>query len=497
MDIQAFEAGRAAYQQGNWAIAAQYLSQVKQPGEISGEVDHLLGNSLMKLGRFDEAARAYETALLDAGYARVGALQCNRGRALVGAGRNEEAISALNAALADTTYKTPYKIQMSLGRAYLALGDVRSAGVAFRNAAIDESNVDPSRSLANLGECFMQLGRPVDAIEAYRTALDFSTPETDQSALYAMLGDAYAASNRLPESVDAYGRALSTGYQLSPTQRTSYETAQRTIASQSRASETDDLLRAAGYGQNAAGTYDTVDSSNFAAAPAYDTGGIYSSVTNYDPLDPLGKSGEFMPNPEDTGFFTVTEEELMSQANDSRPRKRRGHRGLRVLFVILVMLLLLAGAAGVAYYCGYGWPTQQAVVEGLFSASSGDIGSYLDSSVSSEARREIELIISDDATITVEGIDQDMTSSTLLVVAQLSSGGEQSYQVEMVRDGISWKVTSVELVYDSLDEDATSSLVSSSSSNSSSTSTSSDDSSTDTDSSSDAMTTSEGTISSE
>ncbi len=451
MDIQAFDAGKKAYQQGDWASAAQKLSTAKQASEVSGEIDHLLGNSLMKLGRFDEAAKAYENALLDASYAKIGPLQCNRGRALVSAGRNEEAIGALNAALADTSYPTPYKAYMSLGKAYSALGDARQAGVAFRNAAIDETNPNPSRSLTNLGECFMQLSRPLDAIEAYRTALDFSAPEADQSSVYALLGDAYSAANRTHEAIDAYTQAQAAGYQLSPTQRASYEAAQRSIAAvaQRTASETDDLLRAAGYGQNTYGTY--------------------------DPLDPLGKSGEFMPSPEDTGFFTVSEQELISQDSARYEHKRKGHKVLRFFLILLILLLLLSAAAGFAYYRGYGWPTQQAVVEGLFSSTSDNIGSYLDSSVSSSTRREIELILPDDATIEVEGIDKDMSNSTLLVVATLSSGGEQTYQVEMIRDGITWKVTSVELVYDSIDESATSSLVSSSSSSSSTTSSEDED----------------------
>lgn len=432
MDTTAYEAGKAAYQQGDWARAAQELARAKQPGEAAGAVDHLLGNALMKLGRYDEAAQAYADALLDAAYGKVGALGCNRGRALSAAGRNEEAVAALTAALEDASYATPYKAQMALGKAQEALGDARAAGAAYRSAAIDESNPDPSRALTSLGECFMQLGRPVDAIEAYRTALDFSAPEADQAPVYALLGDAYGAANRTPEAVDAYGKAVEGGCRLTPTQNASYEAARRgMVAIQQRtASETDDLLQAAGYGQGAQG--------------------------GYDPLDPLGKSGEFIPSPEDTGFFTVSEEDLISQDAAVTGRKKHGHGLLKVLLVVLVLLLLLAGAAGFAYYRGYGWPTQQAVAEGLFAAAGdGDVGSYLASDVSSEMRREIELVLPEDATVTVEGIDQDMSSSTLLVTAELAEGGEQSYRIGMVRDGISWKVASVELVFGSQGEGAT------------------------------------------
>ena len=79
MDQQVFEAGKLAYQQGDWATAAAQLQASKTPGEVNGGIDHLLGNALMKLGRYPEAATAYEQALRDASYGKVGALSCNRG----------------------------------------------------------------------------------------------------------------------------------------------------------------------------------------------------------------------------------------------------------------------------------------------------------------------------------------------------------------------------------------------------------------------------------
>ena len=56
MNKQVFEAGKTAYRQGNIVQAANLLVQAKQPGEVSGQVDHLLGNCYMKLGRYDDAA---------------------------------------------------------------------------------------------------------------------------------------------------------------------------------------------------------------------------------------------------------------------------------------------------------------------------------------------------------------------------------------------------------------------------------------------------------
>ena len=45
MNQQAYEAGKSAYQQGDWLTAVDRLSQAKNPGEVSGPVDHLVGNS--------------------------------------------------------------------------------------------------------------------------------------------------------------------------------------------------------------------------------------------------------------------------------------------------------------------------------------------------------------------------------------------------------------------------------------------------------------------
>lgn len=430
MNQQEFQAGKAAYQQGDWARAVDHLEDAKASEEIDGTIDHLLGNALMKLGRYDEAAAAYADALSDTSYGKRGALGCNRGRALLSAGRNEEAVEALVAATQDPEYATPYKAFMALGSAQAALGDVRSAGVAFRSAAIDESNPDPSKALTKLGGCFMQLGRPIDAVEAFRTALDFSTPQENQAAIYAELGSAYVAANRMSEAVDAFAHAEEDGYVLSPTQAASNDAARKAVAALTghRPSETDALLEAAGFGVNTSGSY--------------------------DPLDPLGKSGEFIPSAEDTGFFNVTEEDLLDHQKSNQMMTRK-HRGgcLRFFVFLLFLLALLAGAAGYAYFRGFGWPSQADTVQALFDArANGDIASELAPNVSEAARATIEDLLPLGASVTVDGIDQTMTQSKVLCTAKLNEGGEQQYEIVLVRNGIGWKVATVDLVYTSADQ---------------------------------------------
>ncbi len=419
MNQQAYESGKRAYQSADWMGAVTYLGEALRPGEASGEVDHLRGNAYMKLGQFDAAASAYNSALADGAYGKRGALSCNRGRALLAGGHLPEAIAALTESVADTSYATPYKAYLALGSAYERSGDVRSAGIAYRSAAIDETNPAPSVALSKLGSCFMRLGRSVDAVEAYRTALDFTTPLESQSEVWCDLGLAYVAANRMSEAVDAFAHAASdASFPFSPEAQASYDAARKAVASlgERRPSETDAFLAAAGYG------------------------------ANYDPLDPTGSSGELMPSPEDTGFFSVTEEDLMAADEKERKvRKKHRHTGLKVFIVILVVLLLAVGVSILAYTRGYGWPTQQAVVEELFAAktSGSDLTPYVVNGTSTEQIQEMGDALPSGADLSVNGVDQTMTDSTVHLTAALASGGEQDYVISMKRDGISWKVTSV------------------------------------------------------
>ena len=434
MNSQAFAAARAAYQRGDWAQTVAILGQACASGEVSGEAEHLRGNALMKLGRFVEAADTYGRALADTTYAQnhAGALNCNRGRALVAAGLPDAAISCFEAAAADTNYATPYKAQLALGNLYAHKGMAREAGVAWRNAAIDETNPDPSSALTQLGGCFLELGRPADAIEAYRTALDFSSDER-QGAIYAQLGQAYMAANRVAEAVDAFSQATADGsYQLSGAQSSSLDAARKAMSAIGARglSETDQMLANSGYDQSAPSASGT--------------------AAVLDPLDPAGKSGEFIPSPEDTGFFSVTEDDLMkADKHDRKMRRKHSHRGRHVVLVILLVLVVLAGLGGYGYYRGIGWPTQEAVTSDLFStASSGaDISAYVADSVSAEKRSEIESLLPTGSTASISGVDRDMQASTAYVTATLASGGTQNYLVSLVRSGVGWKVTNVELSF--------------------------------------------------
>ena len=424
MNQEAFEAGKLAYQSGDWAGAIAKLSSAKDEGVAAGAVDHLIGNAYMKLGQYGNAADAYASALADTSYGKVGALSCNRGRALLAAGRAPEAIQALTNAVQDTSYATPYKAYLALGKAYESAGDVRNAGIAYRSAAIDENNPAPASALSDLGSCFMRLGRPADAVEAYRTALDFTSPLESQNQVYCDLGLAYVAANRMPEAVDAFTHATADGtFTLMPEAQASFDAARKAIAATAAKrgpSETDALLAAAGYG-----------------------GGV-------DPLDPTGESGELIPSAEDTGFFSISEEEIVAADKKDRKRNKKKHTGLKVFIVVLILLIAVVGGGIFAYTRGFGWPTQETVATEIFQAKTDgtDIAKYVASSASGQLQTMSETLPAG-AQVTVDGVDRSMSETTVHVVAKLSAGGEQQYTLKMVRDGITWKVTSIETAYSS------------------------------------------------
>lgn len=412
MNIQALEQARNAYRTGDFASATQLFAAAKDPSELAGEADHLRGNSLMRLGRYAEAVEAYGAALQDGAYGKRGALLTNQGKALVASGDIRSAVSAFSAATQDASYATPYKAYLGLGDALKKLGNLTEAGVAYRQAAIDGANPAPAGALANLGDCFVALQRPEDAIESYRTALDFAGPRDDTRAISAGLGQAYVAANRFSDAVDAFGTATVDGiYQLTPEQADAYERARDTLSA---------------------------SSAMVATTNAYST--------DIDPLDPLGQSGSFMPDPSDTGFFTLSEQEMVQQDRvETKVRRKRRHTGLKVFIALLVVLLIAGGGAAFAYTRGFGFPSQQDVLTGLFQAATdgSDASEYLASGLDESQKSIITASIPLDATPTIEGMDAGMSEATATVKVALKNGGDMTYEVGFVREGLGWAVSSV------------------------------------------------------
>ena len=416
MNNQILQQARNAYRAGDFATAAQMFTAAKDGAEVNGEVDHLRGNALMRLGRYREAASAYAAALNDVAYGKRGALCTNQGKALAAAGDLTGAVATFTSATQDASYATPYKAQLGLGNALQKLGNPTEAGVAFRQAAIDGTNPAPASALASLGDCFVTLQRPEDAIEAYRTALDFAGPRDDTRSINAGLGQAYVAANRFSDAIDAFNAATSDGiYQLSSAQQADFDRAR-----------------------------DTLSAAN-SIAPVAAGNGYADGV---DPLDPLGKSGNFMPDPSDTGFFTLSESEMIQQdKREQKVRRKHRHTGLKVFIVLLVLVLLALGGLAFAYTRGLGYPSQQDTLTKLFQAvtDGSDTAGYLSDGLDDSAKSILVSSIPQDATPAIEGMDAQMTTSRATVKATLSKGGEVTYTVDFERKGLGWVVSNLSL----------------------------------------------------
>lgn len=419
MDIATFNRAKQAYSAQRWDAAVILFSQCGT-GPGTGEACHLCGNALMRLGRVQEAIQAYRAATTDVEYRNQGAVYTNLGKAQMALGDLRGAIDSLRHALSDATYQGAYKAYIALGEAYSKMGDARNAGVAFRKAALEDNNPDPAKSLINLGVCFMQLRRPADAVEAYRTAIDFSTSDEERCLLNANLGQAYVASNRMLEAVQAFETAMSGGYQLSPAARADYERA---------------LQATSGAGRGAAPQADGQPTT------------AYGAPQPYDPLDPAGNSGELLPSPDSSGFFVIPESELIANAK-AAGRQGSGHVGLKVLIVVLALVIVAAGLSVFAYMRGFGIPSQESTVAAVFDAAKNgtDASSSWSSSVDDAARAQAMSLVQSGDDYKIAGLDSSTGDSVAIVDVELPEGGTLTYRVSMVREGIGWKVSDIERV---------------------------------------------------
>lgn len=413
MDITTFNRAKEAYNAQNWETAIILFSQCGT-GPGTGEACHLCGNALMRLGRVQEAVQAYRASVSDSSYRNQGAVYTNLGKAQMALGDLRGAVDSLGHALSDSSYQGAYKAYIALGEAYSKLGDARNAGVAFRRAALEDNNPDPAKSLINLGVCFMQLRRPADAAEAYRTAIDFSTSAEERSLLNANLGQAYVASNRMVDALNAFRTATESGYQLSAAARADYD----------RALAASQALGARG-------------SVGGPVPGPYESGSL-------DPFDPTG-SGEILPSPDASGFFSISEGELEA-AGRKGARPKSAHVVLKAVIVVIALVLVAVGALFFAYVRGAGVPSQESSIAAIFEAAGRgtDASSAWAAGVSSDARLQAMADLQGGDSFEIVAMDATAGESVALVDVTLSQGAVLTCRVSLVREGIGWKVSDVE-----------------------------------------------------
>ncbi|MBR2803582.1 MAG: tetratricopeptide repeat protein [Eggerthellaceae bacterium] len=410
------------------------------PGE-AGLIYHQIGNCLTKLKSYYEAIQAYSKSTEDGAYDAVGVVNCNLGMAYAALRDWPNAIKHFEIAVSDRAYPTPYKAYTAMGNALLKQGKSAEAGVAFREAALDEANPDPTKALLNLGVCFMALNRPADAIASYESALQFDMTPDMRNKMYASLGQAYVALGQMDQAVDYFERALEDKtYFLSASASVDYQRAVAAV-SQGNADTTQSipaLVDTSGL--------DVVGEDGLPIAePEPYVVDEHAVSDEYYFADQYKKQGDYATTSEER-FFNSTDQELeqWSKGVVKMERKRRGV-GLKI-FLVIVLLLLVAAAAGLVLYMqGFGYPTQEATVEQLFDNPASE--SNYANGITSDDITEMSKLIADGSTITIDGVDKSMSSSTAYVTATTPQGGDITYEVSLVRDMIGWKVSNLELYF--------------------------------------------------
>ena len=413
------------------------------PGE-TGLVYHQIGNCLTKLKNNVEAIKAYTQATADTAYDACGTVNYNLGMSYAALHDYDNAVKHFEIAVSDAKYATPYKAYMGMGNVLMKQGKSAEAGVAFREAALDEANADPTKALLNLGVCFMALNRPADAVSSYESALQFDMRPDVRNKMYASLGQAYVACGQMQQAVDAFENAIADKtYFLSASASVDYQRA-ISVVSQGSGDKTQVLPPVAADTSGIDVVTAEPDTSMF---PAVDTPEEMSEEDAYYYADIYGSEQD--QNRADEMFFNSSDEDLEQWARGvaKKDRKRRSV-GLKILMIVILVVIVLAGACVALYATGFGYPQQETVVQQVFDNPK-NASSNFASSVSSDDVSAMTALIPTGSKATIDGINKTMSTSTAYVTATTSEGGSIQYKVQMVRNGIGWKVSSIELYFQS------------------------------------------------
>ena len=440
MNSSNYKQADTAYSNGDYVSALKsFYSVLKEggsklePGEL-GLLYYRIGNCLLKMYTFNEAAISYQKALEDTSFSSRAAAQVNLGKAQLGLGQYEESVQSFNAALTDTSYSKPYQAQMGLGNAYTRLGMIVDAGTAYRNAALDERNPNPAKALMSLGSCFMALGRPDDAIESYNAIFEFDPKQLVAQKAYESLGQAFTLAGHYPEALDAFSRALAPGgFSLSNSAQEDYQKALRILQENKELS----VENLAGFNR-----------SDFSSTrPELEPSVGANGTTVYG-------AGN-VPTAHDTGFFDVAEADLVKLSKrQMRGQRKLKHTGLKVALTIIILLILVLGAAVFGYTQGFGWPTQETVINDVFAANAegNDTTRYWVESTDEE-KLVIERImdmVAPTTSVDITYMEKSMTSTEAIVTAHLQEGGAIRYQITLEREGIEWKISSLNIYFASM-----------------------------------------------
>ncbi|MCL2631873.1 MAG: hypothetical protein FWD45_02120, partial [Coriobacteriia bacterium] len=336
-------------------------------------------------------------------------------------------------------------------------GRIVEAGTAYRTAALDPNNPSPVKALMNLGASFSALDRPGDAVEAYLAILEFRVTGTTLNRTYERLGGAYFANGQYAEAAQAfYDAMLGGGYEL--TERSQAQLAQAKLALSTGFTP---VVRTQ-TNLSASGAMAAVNAAAASAAAGSDAASDYSaqledssSLQAIDHEDGRNLAyGTDQSAETEVDFFTATDEELIEVSKrQARKERKQRHVGLKVFLAILIVIVLAFGAAIVAFTQGYGWPTQQATINSFFDshASGSEVSPYWISTALDDPvafNRILQSVAEvDSSAVTIIAIDRYISESEALIGVRLPEGGMIHYRVTLVRDGIGWKISRIELAF--------------------------------------------------
>ncbi|MBQ9691350.1 MAG: tetratricopeptide repeat protein [Eggerthellaceae bacterium] len=430
----------------------------KAPGDL-GYLYHRIGNAYLRQRDFDNAIAAYEMAISDVDYDACGAVNSNLGKAYAAMENYEQAVAAFEVASSDVKYPTRYKAHLGMGNALLRLRKHAEAGVAFREAALDPANPDPVKALLNLGVCFMAIERPEDAVASYESALGFPMSADTKNKLYANLGQAYVACNKMQEAMDAFDTALADEtFFLSDAASVDYSKAATALATGTaampaispaaaaqRETVVDDSLR-----QHTSGMSGAIDATALPQDPDLTAAFYPEEAYGYESNDQYEDGVDRFLNASDG------EVEQYSKTIAKQDRRRR-NVGLKVLLAFIIAALLLLASAVVLYFQGFGYPTAESVVRAAF-ANPGSASQYFADGVTEDTIAAAMSNVYQDEEIIIDGVDRSMSASTVYVKSRgLSDERTLTFKVYLVRDGFGFKISDISL-YQASDPSQTSTV---------------------------------------
>jgi Flp pilus assembly protein TadD len=177
-------------------LELSYTVRDNWPGRIGY---HMVGLSLIKLGRYEEAVAGLREAASEYPNARY-----DLGTALYRLGRRQDAIAELEAFIAaEPRLYASSAARTLIGRMHLADGRADD-GIRYLRAAVTSEPPDPEAHGA-LADALLDRQAYAEAVEHYRAYLAVFP---NQPAAYTGLGVALAASNRVAEAVEAFARRV-------------------------------------------------------------------------------------------------------------------------------------------------------------------------------------------------------------------------------------------------------------------------------------------------